>query len=467
MRRGLSVLAFLVSIFTFSFAAVTWGATAPARAAVFPGTTEGTRVYTVAPLDFNAIPTMQLVFQGACAKAGNQCQKIPTQASLDVSHVRGVDGEVGPISLGSASLDTQLRTDGNDTKSVIFGYSQGAQVAGFWLRNRAKEPAASLYASPSTTSFLLIGDPENTYGVPWTPHVPTDTAYKVTELWVQYDGWADWPTRPDPLAIANAIAGQMYVHPTAYLTVDPTSPDNVTWTNGNMTYILVPNQNLPIVQPLRWLGLNTLADSIQAQLRPTIEAAYDRPSTQQQADAYQKTGSRYGTSAMKTNSLLRSVSTDASDTTTPDVTGGATGEQSAVPDAAAEPVNPVPTYTAPAYTPPSAGSGYSSPMSEPNGSGSTTNYGAATSNTNSGSTTDYGAATSNTNSGSTTDYGAAASNTNSGSTATYSGTSSSSGSSGSDSGSSGSSSGSSSSSSGSSSSSSGSSSSSSGSSSSK
>ena len=425
MRRSLPALAFLLSIFTFYFGVATWGATAPAAAATFPGTTPDTRVYTLAPLDFNVVPTMDVVLNGACLKAGGQCAKIPTQASLDLSHVRGVDGEVGPISIGSATLDTQLKADGNNTKSVIFGYSQGAQIAGFWLRNRSKEPAASLYANPANTSFFLIGDPENTYGAPWTPRVPTNTPYRVTELWKQYDGWADWPTRPNPLAIANAIAGQMYVHPTAYLTIDPTDPKNVTWTNGNMTYILVPNKDLPIVQPLRWIGLNALADTMQERYRPIIEAAYDRPETQEQANNYMATGSRYGT----TSSVAGAASRVASASADKALAATKVSAESAVPAQQAADSGPITVGSAAGD---SASTGGSTPVASNNAASTGWSSGASAAGSSAGGSSAGGSSASSWSSNS--------SSGGSGSGASSSGSSGSSGSSSSNSGGSGSSS---------------------------
>jgi diacyltrehalose acyltransferase len=276
---------------------------------VFPPAA-GTTVYTLEPLDYNLYPAMRQVFNGACADAGVDCVKVPTPASLDPTHVKGVIGERGSIAKGAESLDATLRGDGDDTASLIFGYSQGGQVAGFWLRNYSADAAS--YANKDDTSFLLIGDPENTYGVPWAPKVPTDTGYQVTELWVQYDGWADWPTRPNLLAVANAVYGQLFVHPTAYNSVDPNSPDNIHWTDGDMTYVMVPTDDVPILTPLRKIGLGSLADKLNDSVKKQIEAAYDRPSTQAEADALSAANA-----AKSTTTTLKTVATPAAPTVKP------------------------------------------------------------------------------------------------------------------------------------------------------
>jgi hypothetical protein len=52
----------------------------------------------------------------------------------------------------------------------------------------------------------------------------------------------------------------------------------VTWTQGNITYQLVPTQHLPIDQGWRNIGLGFVADVLDAVLRPAIDAAYtNRP----------------------------------------------------------------------------------------------------------------------------------------------------------------------------------------------
>ncbi len=65
----------------------------------------GTEIYTIEPLDFNLIDAMAMLFQGRCSAAGAECRQVPTSASPDPSHLFGVPGEFGPISLGADSLD--------------------------------------------------------------------------------------------------------------------------------------------------------------------------------------------------------------------------------------------------------------------------------------------------------------------------------------------------------------------------
>jgi hypothetical protein len=238
--------------------------------------------YTVEPLNLNLLDSTPNLFGGAVCEVYD-CATVPTAASLDLSHVKGVFGENGPISAGAATLNGVLLADGGE--KLVFGYSQGAQVGGFWLRNYA--PTTSV--DRQNTSFLFVGDPENTYGVPWAAKVPTNSGFAVTEVWSQYDGWADWPARFDLLAAANAVAGMFLVHPIVYDTMDLGAEEAdgnlVRWQRDGIDYTMVGNDRLPLLTPLRWVGLGAVADSLDAPLRAQIEAAYDRPSTQQQADA--------------------------------------------------------------------------------------------------------------------------------------------------------------------------------------
>ena len=248
--------------------------------------------YTLEPLNLNLVDSTPNLFDGAVCEVYD-CAKVPTPASLDLSHVDGVFGENGPISTGAATLNDVLLADPGE--KLVLGFSQGAQVGGFWLRNYASTTSVDR----ETTSFLFVGDPENTYGVPWAPKVPTGTGFAVTEVWSQYDGWADWPARFDVVAIANAIAGMFLVHPVVYDTMDLAAEEAdgnlVMWqgadgndTGSNRTginYTMVRNDRLPLLDPLRWVGLGAVAESLDAPLRAQIESAYDRPSTQAQADA--------------------------------------------------------------------------------------------------------------------------------------------------------------------------------------
>jgi hypothetical protein len=161
----------------------------------------------------------------------------------------------------------------NGTPVVLFGHSQGGQVIYSALRGWAADPGTA--PDPAKVSWVSIGNPENTFGGRDPDPIPADSPYQGTEVIRQYDGWADWPTRFNLIALANAVVGAQLVHPN-YWKVDINDPNNFTYVEGNVTYVFVPNPMLPLVQltgPLAPL-LNPVLDPI---LRPIVESAYDRP----------------------------------------------------------------------------------------------------------------------------------------------------------------------------------------------
>ncbi|PRC50376.1 PE-PPE domain-containing protein, partial [Mycobacterium sp. ITM-2017-0098] len=78
------------------------------------------------------------------------------------------------------------------------------------------------------------------------------------------------------LAVANALAGFQYVHIFGYADVDLENDEKLTWVDGNTTYVLIRRENIPLLEPLRILGLTELADSLNAPLKAIIDKAYNR-----------------------------------------------------------------------------------------------------------------------------------------------------------------------------------------------
>jgi hypothetical protein len=80
------------------------------------------------------------------------------------------------------------------------------------------------------------------------------------------------------LAVMNAVEGGNTIHNDYTEASLLNNPANVTWTQGNITYELVPTLNLPINQGWRNIGLGFVADALDAMQRPMIDAAYtNRP----------------------------------------------------------------------------------------------------------------------------------------------------------------------------------------------
>ncbi|MGO9381408.1 MAG: PE-PPE domain-containing protein [Mycobacterium sp.] len=187
---------------------------------------------------------------------------------------------------------------GNPT--VVFGVSQSATVATLEMRYLETLPAG-LRPGPDQLSFVLIGNPDRPDGgflaripgvsIPFlgfTTFGATPTnAYPTIDYAVQYDGAADFPQYPiDIFADANAIAGLFFVHP-AYDALTPTQiasgvVEPVSPGDTETTYILIPTQNLPLLDPLRAIPLvgNPMADLVQQDLRVLVELGYDRTAYQ-------------------------------------------------------------------------------------------------------------------------------------------------------------------------------------------
>lgn len=177
-------------------------------------------------------------------------------------------------SVGVKDLDLALHDGGAVGPQIVFGYSQGARIVGDWLEEHAGTEGAP---SPDELSFVLIGNPGRKHGgahVEWGQTTP-ETEYKVLDVSRQYDMASDYPDHFNLLAIANAYAGFTFVHAN-YEEVDLYDSANYFWTEGNTTYVFVPTKNLPLLEPLRWIGLSDLADSLNGPLKEMIEKAYDR-----------------------------------------------------------------------------------------------------------------------------------------------------------------------------------------------
>lgn len=177
-------------------------------------------------------------------------------------------------SLAVNNLDEALR-DGTTGRQYVFAYSQGARVVSQWLQTRSQVEGAP---TPDDLGFVLMGNPGRKYGGAdgdWDQVIP-ETDYHVIDVSRQYDAASDFPDNPfNLLALLNANAGFLFVHQD-YEDVDIYDPANYVWTEGNTTYVYVPTKNLPLLEPLRWVGLSALADALNEPLKEIVERAYDR-----------------------------------------------------------------------------------------------------------------------------------------------------------------------------------------------
>lgn len=167
--------------------------------------------------------------------------------------------------------------------TVVIGLSKGAQVARY-TEVISKAPTNSV-------SYVLIGDPDRPHGG-LLSHMDKryPFRYNTTEIYGEYDGFADFPDRPlNIVADINAIAGMLTVH-TQYgngTALDPLTRLNqavvTTHQNGNGTTTttkMVPTPQLPIVTILRAVGLPAgPAAQLNTFLKPIVDAGYSRNHT--------------------------------------------------------------------------------------------------------------------------------------------------------------------------------------------
>lgn len=189
----------------------------------------------------------------------------------------------GPIELGLPENLKALEFAVNNAPGdkVLYGYSGGARVVSAWLDHHGN----STPIPTEDLSAVLVGNGGRKYGGIngffwgglYNPLMtPTGTPISVVDVAREYDPVADFPGNPfNVLALANAASAFMSVH-LGYSDVDLDAPGNYVWTEGNTTYVYIPSQHLPLLQGLRDLGLNTLADQWEAPLREIIDRAYTR-----------------------------------------------------------------------------------------------------------------------------------------------------------------------------------------------
>ncbi|WP_099023327.1 PE-PPE domain-containing protein, partial [Mycolicibacterium palauense] len=173
--------------------------------------------------------------------------------------------------------------ENTDGAKVLYAFSGGARVATVWLSEHDGSGADD--PDPSELTVVLIGNGGRKYtgasavqlGSSW---VTPDTDYTTIDIAQEYDPVADFPNDIvnlifNPLAVANALMAFESIHMN-YAQVDLDDPNNIVWTEGNTTYVFVPTEKIPLLNPLRQLGLNDLADALNDPLKKIIDRAYNR-----------------------------------------------------------------------------------------------------------------------------------------------------------------------------------------------
>lgn len=248
------------------------------------------------------------------------CQVVPVVTPEQLFPLIGTMTLNQSLALGAplvdAAVQDQLAADPTG-RLLIFGGSQGAILAG-----QEKKKLAGEATAPATdqVEFVLAANESRPnggiltrfpvgftipgLGVSAVAPSPTNTGYKTLDVNFEYDGMSDFPLYPlNVLADVNALLGLVYLHGselgnTSLLPTTRTGPGGYTveqfeqllndpanaQTYGDTTYITIPTKALPILQPLRDLGVFTkttalttpLADLIEPTLRVLIDLGYNR-----------------------------------------------------------------------------------------------------------------------------------------------------------------------------------------------
>jgi len=194
---------------------------------------------------------------------------------------------------------------------VVEGYSQSADIV-----VAEKEALMQAGQHPDVT-LLMLGDParpnggldERFVGM-FTPGLgmghltgaePTDAGVPTIDIANQYDFVADYPQFPiDPVSDLNAVFGLIYAHaaygdgplpeevpdvwpPSAPLSgpfadeYTLGSTEIVKQVDGDTTFYFIPTTDLPLLDPLRSLGVpESVLNIFQPALQVIVEAGYDR-----------------------------------------------------------------------------------------------------------------------------------------------------------------------------------------------
>jgi hypothetical protein len=217
------------------------------------------------------------------------------------------------VPIGLADLQAAMGQQPADTPYLVEGYSQSAQIA---VDEKIQLMQAGQH--PDLT-FLVLGDPnrpdggiDERFAGMVTPGLgggngelngaePTDAGIPTIDIANQYDPVADYPQFPiDPVSDLNALFGLIYAHaaygdgifpeeiPALWPPSEPLtgpfadeytlgSTEIVKQVDGDTTFYFIPTTELPLLDPLRSLGVpESVLNIFQPALQVIVEAGYDR-----------------------------------------------------------------------------------------------------------------------------------------------------------------------------------------------
>ena len=182
----------------------------------------------------------------------------------------------------TAQINSALGQVANGEKVTVVGLSAGSLVVNEVLRelegsaNAPGKDKITFVVVADSSRQKVISQARYNSNFDYTYQPAPETKYDVIVVTGEYDGMADFPDRWwNVLAIANAIAGGIYVHvPVMYADLSKVPAQNISVdTNsvgGTTTHYLVPTEKLPLVRLFPSLAKR------EAELKAKIDAGYSR-----------------------------------------------------------------------------------------------------------------------------------------------------------------------------------------------
>ncbi|MGO8966900.1 PE-PPE domain-containing protein [Mycobacterium sp.] len=216
------------------------------------------------------------------------------------------------LPVGLADLQAAMAQQPANQPYLIEGYSQSAQIA-----IDEKVDLMQSGSPPHDVTFLLLGSgnrPDGGFlerfsglvipgatGFDFNGAEPTDAGIPTIDIANQYDGNADFPEYPiNVVADLNALLGFIYQHagygdgplpeevPAIWPPSEPLSgpfaseyvlgsTETVKQVDGDTTFYFIPTTDMPLLDPLRSLGVpESVLNIFQPALQVIVEAGYDR-----------------------------------------------------------------------------------------------------------------------------------------------------------------------------------------------
>ena len=216
------------------------------------------------------------------------------------------------LPVGLADLQAAMAQQPANQPYLVEGYSQSAQIA-----IDEKVDLMQSGSPPPDVTFLLLGSgnrPDGGFlerfsglvipgvtGFDFNGAEPTDAGIPTIDIANQYDGNADFPEYPiNVVADLNALFGFIYQHagygdgplpeevPAIWPPSEPLSGpfaseyvlgsiETVKQVDGDTTFYFIPTTEVPLLDPLRSLGVpESVLNIFQPALQVIVEAGYDR-----------------------------------------------------------------------------------------------------------------------------------------------------------------------------------------------